>query len=232
MMIKANSTPSATILTAAMAMAAPLTADATIITPLIPVDHQPYQYHERRSYIGASWLAVSATDLARRLEVFAAGVIGNADRDPGASAVNFSEGSYAVGVSVSVGSKEASKWINGDKDAASGAQQKIVEQEKNLQIAFAALHSLVPNADHDLLEEAAPFYDLVKDMTWQPEVWSDEGEVAFEWKTPEKHAMVSFDGDGYYGYAMLIDNRFKAGAQEMPMANTIPSDLREYLGVA
>lgn len=229
MMITAISTPSTTIVSAAMALASPLTADAALVAPLTAEEHQPYD--NRGSYAGASWLAVSATELASRLEAFAADVIGYADRETRFYSGTSNDGSYAVGGSVSVGSKDASRWLNGPENS-SGTLQKIAEQEKNLQNAFAALHSRLPNADRDLIEEAAPFFDLIKDLDWQPNIWSDEGEVAFEWKTPEKHAIVSFDGDGYYGYAMLVNDRFRAGAQDMPLANTIPSDLKDYLSVA
>lgn len=230
MMITAISTPSTKLVTAAIAMVAPLTGNAPTVNPPPQMEQHPSDGHEAGSYIGASWLGVSAIELATRPEDIAADLIAFADRRPQATLNPFVDGSYAVGGSVSVGSSDATRRLNSEQG--SSTSQKIADQEKKLQSAFAVLYELLPHADPALVEDAAPFYDLIKDMKWQPKIWSDDGEVAFEWKQGQKHAIVSFDGDGGYGYAMLAQDRFRAGSQNMPAANTMPSDLKDYLDVA
>jgi hypothetical protein len=70
-------------------------------------------------------------------------------------------------------------------------------------------------------------------MPWdfpKPDVWTDgDSEVAFEWKHGVKHAMMSFEGDGIFGYAMRQENRFVPGSSSGDLAAGFPDDLRNYL---
>ncbi|MGV1985609.1 hypothetical protein ACQZ5N_03245 [Agrobacterium sp. 22-221-1] len=93
----------------------------------------------------------------------------------------------------------------------------------------ASLHDLLPMADAEIVKAAAPFHAAVQGIDWQPSVWSDEDEVAFEWIRDGKHAVVSFYGDGSYGYAMLVGCRFVPGAIDMPPPGGVPHDLAAYL---
>lgn len=80
----------------------------------------------------------------------------------------------------------------------------------------------------DLQSDAALFRERVKELAWQPEEWSDEGEICFEWIAPGRHAIVSIEGDGEIGYAMLVDGKFIAG-DEIGTPADIPRDLGRYL---
>jgi hypothetical protein len=58
----------------------------------------------------------------------------------------------------------------------------------------------------------------------RPLVWSDgETEVALEWINHEKHAIVTFEGDGEFGYAMRETDRFVPG-KVVGQANAGPPD--------
>ncbi|OHV80070.1 hypothetical protein LCM4579_23085 [Ensifer sp. LCM 4579] len=88
------------------------------------------------------------------------------------------------------------------------------------------------DVDASLLDDAAQFYTLVKDLAWAPSIWADEGEIGFEWIRGDKHAIVSIDGGGSYGYTLLRGEAFEPGAYEDPRVSFLPQDLREYLEVA
>ncbi|MCZ7974378.1 hypothetical protein O9X80_07730 [Agrobacterium salinitolerans] len=92
-----------------------------------------------------------------------------------------------------------------------------------------ALHDLLLTADAEIVKAAAPFHAAVQKFEWKPSIWSDEGEVTFEWIREGKHAVVTFDRDGLYGYAMLVGGRFVPGATDMPSPGAIPPDLAAYL---
>jgi hypothetical protein len=66
-----------------------------------------------------------------------------------------------------------------------------------------------------------------------PSVWTDgECEVVFEWISGSKHAVVSFEGDGEFGYTMKHGNRFLPGSFPGNSLSTPPSDLISYLASA
>lgn len=76
--------------------------------------------------------------------------------------------------------------------------------------------------------DAAEFRAQLALLTWQPHEWSDEGEICFEWISSDRHAIVSVEGDGEIGYAMLVEGRFVAGAEVCPPSR-LPEDLARYL---
>lgn len=94
------------------------------------------------------------------------------------------------------------------------------------------LTALLPGADVALLKDAAVFYEHVRTLEWSPDIWSDEGEITFEWIAGLKHAIVTFDGDGRYGYALRHGDAFRAGEEGDPLPDVFPADLRKYLGRA
>lgn len=77
--------------------------------------------------------------------------------------------------------------------------------------------------------EAAVFRAHLASLTWKPNEWADEGEICFEWISSNRHAIVSIEGDGEIGYALLVDGRFEAGAEVCPPSR-LPDDLRAYVG--
>jgi hypothetical protein len=79
--------------------------------------------------------------------------------------------------------------------------------------------------------DASAFRKLLAGLEWQPREWSDEDEICFEWISDERHAIVSIEGDGEIGYAMLVGGRFVAGA-EKGIPSCMPSDLASYIAGA
>lgn len=64
----------------------------------------------------------------------------------------------------------------------------------------------------------------------RPNIWTDkETEVAFEWKNNSRHAMVSFEGNQSFGYALRRGNRFVPGAFPGDLTAGVPRDLLNYL---
>lgn len=58
---------------------------------------------------------------------------------------------------------------------------------------------------------------------------SGDGEIVIEWRNKDLDAVISFEGDEHYGYALLQDGRFAAGKHTGNPLNDIPSDLKAYL---
>lgn len=228
-MIQSISTSSLKMVTAVI-VAAPLTLSAPAMSmPVTPTDASLDQ-RGPHSFSGASWLTLNAAELATRGDDPFAEFIASLEPTKKPLAASNLIGSYAVGAQISLQSMDVSNWLNVHSKFSSS--QRIAEQEQKFQKAYAELHDVIPEADQELLADAASFYDAIQTLSWKPVIWSDEGEVAFEWKAAEKHAIVSFDGGGTYGYAMLVNGKFKAGEFELPAPDTVPSDLLAYLDVA
>jgi len=58
---------------------------------------------------------------------------------------------------------------------------------------------------------------------------NEDGEVAFQWMKDAARLLISFEGDGRYGYAMLKGGAFAPGKVEVESASDLPEDLNEYL---
>ena len=80
----------------------------------------------------------------------------------------------------------------------------------------------------DIEADAAEFRKHLVDLAWAPIEWADEGEICFEWIAPDRHAIVSIEGDGEIGYAMLVDGKFVSG-EATAKTGRIPADLGRYL---
>lgn len=79
--------------------------------------------------------------------------------------------------------------------------------------------------------DAAEFRRHLTGLTWKPNEWADHGEICFEWIGPNRHAIVSIEGDGLIGYAMLVDESFVPG-KYLARPDTFPDDLARYLSTA
>lgn len=63
-------------------------------------------------------------------------------------------------------------------------------------------------------------------------VMNDGDEIVLDWRRGDKHVIVSFDGSGQYGYAMLVDGKYVPGCFNDPVAwGELPCDLKEYFKV-
>ena len=60
---------------------------------------------------------------------------------------------------------------------------------------------------------------------------SECGELAFHWSQGNRSAIVRFEGDGAYGYALLVNERYESGQFDIDCPSKIPSDLTGYLAL-
>jgi hypothetical protein len=64
-----------------------------------------------------------------------------------------------------------------------------------------------------------------------PNVWTDGAdEVVLEWIDPSRHAVVSFEGDSTFGYAIRVGNKFRPGSHPGRLDLPAPEDLVKYVG--
>ncbi|MER8374426.1 hypothetical protein [Mesorhizobium sp. M1406] len=82
----------------------------------------------------------------------------------------------------------------------------------------------------ELKARAAMLWNSIEAGTRTPSVWADEGEIAFEWKWGDRHAILSLEEDGAIGYAMYSDGQFFPGG-EVATQEKLPQDLLNYLSM-
>lgn len=80
-------------------------------------------------------------------------------------------------------------------------------------------------------DDAIEFAEYYPDTKLAPSVWTDnEAEVVLEWILPEKHhAIVSFEGDGQFGYALRFGDQFLPGKAAGLKPFRPPTDLVRYI---
>lgn len=91
------------------------------------------------------------------------------------------------------------------------------------------LEAIEKVSDPALNGDARLFAKTLVDLPWQPDVWSGDGEVVFEWISDDRHAVVSIEGDGLLGYTLLRDGQFQSGQQNDALVTALPEDLKEYI---
>jgi hypothetical protein len=79
--------------------------------------------------------------------------------------------------------------------------------------------------------EALHFLAKLSADSGRPSIWTDsETEIVFEWISGSRHAIVSFEGEGEYGYAIKTEGgRFVPGAFRGDPKGSLPVDLLEYI---
>jgi hypothetical protein len=78
--------------------------------------------------------------------------------------------------------------------------------------------------------EALRFLAKLSADSPRPSIWTDsETEIVFEWIDGPRHAVVSFEGDGEFGYAIKADGLFVPGAFRGDPKGSLPADLSEYI---
>lgn len=77
--------------------------------------------------------------------------------------------------------------------------------------------------------DSAVFISLLPSGVCAPEVTASEDETYCEWAKPNFGALISFEGDGTFGYALLRNGRFEPGEMEVTSILDKPRDLLEYL---
>jgi hypothetical protein len=80
------------------------------------------------------------------------------------------------------------------------------------------------------IADARKFASALPSGLTVPRAWTDgESEVVLEWINGEKHAIVSFEGDGEFGYAMRQGDRFAPGSSPNNVEVAALDDLIDYL---
>ena len=76
---------------------------------------------------------------------------------------------------------------------------------------------------------------------WRPAEWgapivsaTEDGEIILEWLKGDKEAVVSFDGDECFGYAVLEGDNYRPGSEDGRLGDgfEMPRDLAAYLSDA
>lgn len=66
-----------------------------------------------------------------------------------------------------------------------------------------------------------------------PQIWTDSAsEIVFEWTAGSSHAVMSFEGDEHFAYAMLVGELFAPGEEAGAVTDGFPADLASYLDAA
>lgn len=60
---------------------------------------------------------------------------------------------------------------------------------------------------------------------------SNDGEVMLKFKDNNSCAVLSFDGDGHYSYALFVDGEYIPGNYDGEIRQDIPEDLKKYLSI-
>lgn len=60
---------------------------------------------------------------------------------------------------------------------------------------------------------------------------ASDGEVVLEWHDQNRRAVVGFEGDGCFGYALHIDGRYQPGQYHGSVDSGVPQDFLDYLRV-
>lgn len=59
---------------------------------------------------------------------------------------------------------------------------------------------------------------------------AEDGEIVFEWRKGDLHAIAEFEGIGSFGYAIYQDGKFVPGKETGSISsNALPTDLETYL---
>jgi hypothetical protein len=91
---------------------------------------------------------------------------------------------------------------------------------------LATEHPSMASQVHD----ARKFASLLPPSISTPRIWTDgETEVTFEWNRGHQQAVVSFEGDGQFGYAMKQGRKFVPGSSPNEIGAAALDDLIEYL---
>ncbi|MDG4885347.1 hypothetical protein [Mesorhizobium sp. WSM4884] len=107
---------------------------------------------------------------------------------------------------------------------------QIVDQPARIAAAPVSRLPAFPDLDapEEMVAWAKQLWSTFPEDARLPAIWSDEGEIAFEWKWGKRHAILSIEEDGTVGYAMLDGERFSPG-RETGSLNSFPPDLLNYL---
>jgi hypothetical protein len=119
--------------------------------------------------------------------------------------------------------------VSESKAASVGASSLLNSTAIYVLLKLESLEKNYPNLIANI-DDARNFAKSMPFDLPRPNIWTDkETEVAFEWKDNSRHAMVSFEGNQSFGYALRRGNRFVPGAFPGDLSAGIPRDLVNYL---
>lgn len=105
---------------------------------------------------------------------------------------------------------------------------EAVEYLRNLEDGWADEESIAPT--ETAIGDAFHFLAKLPPGIPEPRVSAaTDGEIVIELKKAGLEAVVGIEGDGGFGYALLVDDEFIAGKYEGVVAQDLPRDLSEYL---
>lgn len=80
------------------------------------------------------------------------------------------------------------------------------------------------------VNDALRFLDIFpRDLLLPTAFCAEDGEIILEWFFSDKSIIVSIVGDGYYGYALLKDDKYIPGQSDGDISKVIPTEFYEYL---
>jgi hypothetical protein len=133
--------------------------------------------------------------------------------------------SYSSCFSPELGQSNTSTWVILDNSTPPqpDAPPLLVERLQAMKSEYPAMSAQ--------FEDAILFAKLFDDGLAQPAIWTDnETEVVLEWMLPKgRHAVVSFEGDSEFGYALRFGDKFVPGEMSGLKPFRLPDDLSRYL---
>jgi hypothetical protein len=103
-----------------------------------------------------------------------------------------------------------------------------IEALRGLEDGWAGEDSVAPS--EETISDALKFIALLPDTVPAPLVTpASDGEIVLEWFADSKKAVVGFEGDGHFGYALFREGKFRPGVEDGSLEeNRLPEDFLEY----
>jgi hypothetical protein len=104
-----------------------------------------------------------------------------------------------------------------------------IESLKEIEDGWAGEDSISPT--NSAIGDAITFIASLPHGLPTPSVTpASDGEIIIEWLFEAKKAVLGFEGDGSFSYAMFINGKYRPGAEEgSVLKGQIPVDLLEYI---
>jgi hypothetical protein len=108
---------------------------------------------------------------------------------------------------------------------------ELAKQVSNLSARVLSNDPKIQDCFYNARSDAVRFVALLPQSIDQPSISvSEDGEIVLDWRGAAKQALVDFDGDGSFGYALLQNGRFEPGAAPGDLGESaLPKDLRDYI---
>jgi hypothetical protein len=106
---------------------------------------------------------------------------------------------------------------------------RAIEDLATLAVGWAGEGSVAPS--DQAIKDARLFISFLPEGIPEPTVCAaDDGEILIDWAVGNKKAVVGFEGDGRFGYALYQAGWYKPGNQDGDLSvHDLPSDFKGYL---